>query len=457
MDKSFSLLKSTTFNKFSDWNIDRILFLKELLSGYSMASLERILKPRNEKVKPQDIPKERKIVSKIRFSDGKVTLADRKVINNMIRSQKNDLLVSNINFEKGAFAINSFGDLYASTDYTSYVIDEGIVVPDYLEMVLRSNTFLTYVASVKPKGMKTRARYEFIKQFSVPVPSIAVQQRLLDEYHKLIQAAENERQAGDDFGANLLYDVQSKVSNLKKEKVKVKTSDRVLKTTSFTNTNRWEVAYILKDGMIESICSSFKYQAKSISELQTESLFGLSIKASVTQKEGMIPMLRMSNIVNGEIDLNGLKYLPRESAVTAKEPDKWLLRKGDLLVDRTNGSKDLVGKAAVFDIDGEYAYASYLIRYRFDNTVILPEYVNILFMTPIVREQVAVMRRQGGGQYNLNSDEIGAIQIPVPSLAEQQEIIDFFNATKDGAKEYFDKAEELRNKATTDFEKAIFS
>ena len=202
---------------------------------------------------------------------------------------------------------------------------------------------------------------------------------------------------------------------------------------------------------------SFKCKSYSINDLQTVSLFGLSVKASPTQKKGMIPVLRMSNVANGEIDYSELKYLPLKCAITDKEPDKWLLRDGDFLITRTNGSKDLVGKAAVFHSRDVYTYASYLIRYRFDTSIVLPEYVNILFMTPLVREQIAVMRRQGGGQYNLNSDEIGAIRIPVPSIPEQQAIIDKYYSTKDGSNTYFDKAHELREKAASDFEKRIFS
>jgi len=104
-----------------------------------------------------------------------------------------------------------------------------------------------------------------------------------------------------------------------------------------------------------------------------------------------------------------------------------------------------------------YTYASYLIRYRFDTTKVLPEYVNILFMTPLVREQIAVMRRQGGGQYNLNSDEIGAIRIPVPSIPIQQEMISKYNNTKNGANIYYEKAKKFKKDAAENFESEIFS
>lgn len=65
----------------------------------------------------------------------------------------------------------------------------------------------------------------------------------------------------------------------------------------------------------------------------------------------MIPVLRMSNVINGELDFSTLKYLPADCASTEKEPQKWILRKGDFLITRTNGSKDLIGKAAIFNSD----------------------------------------------------------------------------------------------------------
>lgn len=205
----------------------------------------------------------------------------------------------------------------------------------------------------------------------------------------------------------------------------------------------------------------FVQSHKTYSSLQEQQLnlvlFGLSVKASVKQKKDMIPVLRMSNIINGDLDFSELKYLPKKCVGTSKEPDKWLLKDGDFLITRTNGSKDLVGKSAVFHETEMYTYASYLIRYRFEPSIVIPEYVNILFMTPLVREQIAVMRRQGGGQYNLNSDEIGAIRIPVPSIPEQQTIINFYNATKDGSNKFYEEAKELKDKAKLDFEQTIFS
>lgn len=322
--------------------------------------------------------------------------------------------------------------------------------------MMKSDFFNKLIRDSTTGSVRQTLRFEKLASIKAPVPSVSEQKKTLKAYHDTLNESKINKKAGDDFESTLLFDIQSKVSDLKKSDLKIDKPTSIMQVTPFTATKRWEVGYILKEGRLEKIYNSFKFTNYCINDLQTESLFGLSVKASLDKKKDMIPVLRMSNVINGMLDFSELKYLPKTCATTNKEPEKWLLKEGDFLITRTNGSKDLVGKSAVFHEDGIYTYASYLIRYRFDTTIVLPEYINILFMTPLVREQIAVMRRQGGGQYNLNSDEIGAIQIPVPSIPEQQLIISYFNSTKDGANSFYAKAEKLKIKAITDFEKAIF-
>lgn len=89
-------------------------------------------------------------------------------------------------------------------------------------------------------------------------------------------------------------------------------------------------------------------------------------------------------------------------------------------------------------------------------SLVLPEYVNILFMLPLVRKQIDAVSRQTAGQCNINSDEIGAIRIPVPSIPIQQEIIKKYFDAKDGANNYYAKADECKTNALINFEKEIF-
>ena len=88
----------------------------------------------------------------------------------------------------------------------------------------------------------------------------------------------------NDYSDGLLLSIQADVSNLKDEPPKTTEVANLIQTISFSDMNRWEVAYILKEGKLEKVYKSFKYPSYEISQLQKESLFGLSSKASLTQK-----------------------------------------------------------------------------------------------------------------------------------------------------------------------------
>lgn len=452
-------LFTTPFSTFEKWYVEYYLNTTRIISPYRMVKIGNLVKPVKRRIKKNNYDGVLPIVSKIVFKSGEIVFRkENKTGMDLLLVKKGDLLISSINFHQGAVALNDKFDFVCSTHYQTFTIDEKQIQPEYLLKVMRANKFIEIVNGIKANGIKNESGAEFIGSFEIPLPPLNDQKKLLQEYHNTLYESEKNRKAGDDYGASMLHDIQAKVSTLKK-KVKYTSSDTsLLSTVSFATTKRWEVGYIKKESRLEEIYDSFKYPWYTINDLQTESLFGLSVKASLDPSDGMIPVLRMTNIVNGDVDYTELKYLPYECAATQNEPDKWILKDGDFLITRTNGSKDLVGKSAVFHSNGTYTYASYLIRYRFDTTMVLPEYVNLLFLTPIVREQIAVMRRQGGGQYNLNSDEIGLIRIPVPvTLKEQQEIVEYYNKIKNGSNSYYKKADALNKKAKADFENAIFS
>lgn len=461
MDSSASLLSTVLFSNIQQWDVKQF-FLTQIKSKYVVEELGKHLVHQTEKIQLSDYPDKDFIILGV---SNKVGMFDASTEKGKKIKQKYHLVKDNwIAYNPYRVNVGSIGiktpDLKGEYISPAYVVFscKDTLLPEFLWLMMKSQYFNTLIRDSTTGSVRQTLRFEKLAAIKAPIPSIPEQQKILEAYHATLAEADNNIEKGDSFSDGLLLDIQSEVSDLKRqESKKISATESIMQIIPFTSTRRWEVGYIQKEGRLDNVYGSFKSKSYSINELQTESLFGLSVKASLDQKKGMIPVLRMSNVVNGEIDYSELKYLPLTCAITDKEPYKWLLKDGDFLITRTNGSKELVGKAAVFHSTDVYTYASYLIRYRFDASIVLPEYVNIMFMTPIVREQIAVMRRQGGGQYNLNSDEIGAIRIPVPSIPEQQAIIDKYYSTKDGSSVYYDNAYKLREKAASDFEKRLFS
>lgn len=152
--------------------------------------------------------------------------------------------------------------------------------------------------------------------------------------------------------------------------------------------------------------------------------YGTSEKAD--DDESGTPILRMGNIQNGRLVLRDLKYLH----LNEKYRTKLLLTPGDILVNRTN-SAELVGKCSVFNLEGEYAFASYLIRLRLDTTRAEPRLVASYINSPSGRAYMFSERKQMTGQANVNATKLKALPIALPPLAEQRSIIAYLDDLQD--------------------------
>lgn len=135
---------------------------------------------------------------------------------------------------------------------------------------------------------------------------------------------------------------------------------------------------------------------------------------------GVTGVLRIPNVQKGAIDLSDLKHADFEPS----ELEKLALRKGDVLVIRSNGSVDLVGRCAVVtSVAAGLAFAGYLIRLRPKKGLLDPEFLGHFFATPETRRHLAYAAKSTSGVHNVNSEQLKALQVPVLPLTEQYEIV----------------------------------
>lgn len=146
--------------------------------------------------------------------------------------------------------------------------------------------------------------------------------------------------------------------------------------------------------------------------------YGTSAKCHVEPKG--VAVLRIPNVVGGRISYDNLKY----TSLSQTEVERYRLRDGDVLVVRTNGNPDYVGRSAVVhDSEGPTLYASYLIRLLVDPDLVLPDFLHLALASPSTRERMRGVIRTSAGNYNINTKGIGATLVPVPPLSEQAEIV----------------------------------
>lgn len=97
-----------------------------------------------------------------------------------------------------------------------------------------------------------------------------------------------------------------------------------------------------------------------------------------------------------------------------------MLQFGELIFVRTNGNPDYVGRCAVFDLDGKYLFASYLIRAKLDTSKLIPLFVQAYLQTSAGRKAMSPFIRTTAGQSNIGTEGLGQIPVPLPPLALQQ-------------------------------------
>lgn len=122
-----------------------------------------------------------------------------------------------------------------------------------------------------------------------------------------------------------------------------------------------------------------------------------------------------------DIDENGkLKNGEDKFIDLTEEAQKYLLGKNDLVVARTGAT---FGKTLLFNEDYKAVFASYLIRLKFNTEKVNPKYYWCFSQSENYWNQANALMT-GGGQPQFNANAIVKLQIPMPSLPEQEAIIE---------------------------------
>lgn len=135
--------------------------------------------------------------------------------------------------------------------------------------------------------------------------------------------------------------------------------------------------------------------------------------------------LRVNNLKENSIDLTDVKLITRN--VHEKTLRRSQVTAGDLVF-AISGTKDNLGTVSIVpDFIKEANLNSALIRLDLDWSRLDKKYFCLLFSLGFIRIQIDYIGK-GAAQNNLNNEEISQIQIPVPPLEIQSEIVKLFDA-----------------------------
>ena len=160
-----------------------------------------------------------------------------------------------------------------------------------------------------------------------------------------------------------------------------------------------------------------KWPSVTLGEICERIQYGLSSQLNA-HKLGH-KTFRMNELVDGRaIDNGHMKF----ADVSDETFQKYQLFRGDILFNRTN-SIEHVGRTAIFDLDGSYCFASYLIRLSVAKDVANPFYLTAFMNTESFQSGIKQYASRSIGQSNINAKSLAAYLIPLPPIATQNHIV----------------------------------
>lgn len=325
-----------------------------------------------------------RIVAKIGFAEGNLELRTGVTTKTeLILVRPGDLLVSGINAAKGAIAIYKKQEphpIAATIHYGAYSVRKNIADTAYLWWYLRSRSFRELLHDALPGGIKTELKAKRLLPLKIPLPPLSEQRRIVTRIEELA----------------------AKISDVRALRLTADADAAAIVSSAFVK--------MFVDGQSKG------WKRARLGDVLVEACYGTSEKTH-DDRSG-VAVLRMGNIQDGRLSVTSLKYLH----LSERDKRKLILRAGDILVNRTN-SAELLGKCAVFDIPGEFAFASYIIRLRINQSQADPALIAAYINSPLGRAYIFSVKRQMTGQANVNSKTLRAMPILLPALDEQHNIV----------------------------------
>lgn len=282
---------------------------------------------------------------------------------------------------------------------------------DFLKYLLHQKSFVEF-AMAGASGDRPRVKFDRLADFEFGLPPLSEQRRIVDRIDMLF--------AQLDKGEESLRAVQKQLARYRQSVLKAAVTGQLT-------------------GSDPAV-----WKPVALGDLLEDIRYGTAKKCH-PNADG-VAVLRIPNVANGEIDLQDLKY----TQLVDREFRTLGLKKGDLLIVRSNGSANLVGRGAVINDDAVgLAFAGYLIRLRVDQKRLLPYFLQLVLSSPVVRARIERQARSTSGVHNINSGEVKAIAFDLPPIDVQSEIVELVDEhmAKIGDLEAWCQAELTRSSA----------
>ncbi len=160
------------------------------------------------------------------------------------------------------------------------------------------------------------------------------------------------------------------------------------------------------------------------------SLLRSSVKNGISPPitdSGRVPTLSIAAVKNGQVTFGeNVKF----TAIHKSDAASYLLREGDILALRGNGSRHLVATAGIVGSDAPEGciYPDLLIRIR-PTSLIAPHYL-VIQLNGVLRDGINLTAKTSAGIWKVSGESLSAQKVLLPPLDEQKSILEYVDSVQ---------------------------
>lgn len=438
---TYKYLKFVSFSGLELWDTKRYNS-KKVNSSFDLKQLYNCIIEQSTKYK---IFEEKETEFKILGVNNKEGIFDAyilkgKDINQPYKKMQSGWIAYNpyrINVGSIGIKLNEHKYEYISPAYVVFSCKENLL-PEYLFMIFKTELFNNIIKESTTGSVRQNLTFDSLKKLQIPLPSLEEQNRLVENYAKKIKVAEKQEQEA----VQLEHEIENYLlEELGVEKqMEEKKQPGKLIFFHLKKVDRWDV------WNKKNINSSNIFLNKILDDVIIgKPMYGANVKGVKIKSDTRY--IRITDI-NENGDLNNDFIYPEVTE------EKYLLENNDFLIARSGNT---VGKTFLYKKEhGKAIFAGYLVKYKLNNKVILPEYLLIFSKSKIFKDWVLANQRISG-QPNINGQEFLKSPIIIPPLEKQKEIVAYITNLKNKIKKLHILAKKNREEAIKEFEQEIFN
>lgn len=368
----------------------------------------------------------------------------------MFAAYPGDIVFSKIDARSGAIGMlpAEITKAVVTPEFPVFTADPARLDGEFVKLVLRTGGFIEALRR-KASGTSGRKRItpEAFQDLRIPLPPLPEQQAIVAAWRVALDQAETLERDASEIEATAAEAFETALGIVPPPPL----PDRPVFVANFKEIERWS-----HDGILRSVLHiedpAPKYGTLPLASVGKVS-YGLQKSPSNRPTSHARPYLAVVNVQRWRLELAKIKMI----SVPDEDMPKYRLEHGDVLLCEGN-SPDLVGRGAIWRNEiPDCVHQNHVLRVRLDQTKALPEFVLSVINSSYGQAYFRSKAKRTTNLASINSKEVGAFPLPLPTVPEQQDMIDNLFAGQAVAQQKRENASQTRAKAWTDFEAAVYA